>query len=175
MDKTFVEAIASNFKKLKFFKRFLVLFPDISPGLSIESGRTRDENDLKYNILYLVDEEIVETGFWDNVGKIIETYHKDGLKNGTELEWHENGTLAAKGRFENGLREGIVTEWYENGVKKTEATFHNGQLNGWSEEWDSNGQNAAEGNYQDDRRVGNWTYWDDDGDSHEVFESGWDI
>ena len=172
MEKTFLEAIASTFKKSKYLKNFIVLFPNISlrPNLSIKVDQNGEYTDGGYNILFFLDEKLVETGFWGDLSKTSEKYYRNGLKNGPAREWHEDGTLAQEGHYENGLLEGIVTEWYEIGGKKSEAMFHSGQLDGRYMEWYPNGQPMEDGDYRADQKVGYWEYWNEDGELYESFE-----
>ena len=54
--------------------------------------------------------------------------HGEGLRNGFEITYHENGKKSSEGLFKNGSKAGVWTEWDDKGdVTKTD-TYKNGEL-----------------------------------------------
>jgi len=61
------------------------------------------------------------------------------IRHGLFQAFHENGTLASEGIFENRLESGLWKDFHENG------------------------QLAAQGDYKEGKEFGEWQYWSSEG------------
>jgi antitoxin component YwqK of YwqJK toxin-antitoxin module len=61
------------------------------------------------------------------------------LRHGLFVSYHESGTVASEGNYENGLETGVWRDYHDNG------------------------QLASEGSYVDGKEEGLWKYWSLDG------------
>lgn len=95
---------------------------------------------------------------------------KDGLKNGTHKEFHENGQLSYE---TNNIEDEIVGElkkWYDNGQLKEKTNFVNGKENGISFSYHENGQLHMKMNLKDDKYHGLFESYFDNGNLEEKGE-----
>ena len=67
-------------------------------------------------------------------------FYKNGLLNGSETKWFENGKLMEKRSFQNNTKNGIHTGFWLNGNKRFEYHFVNGFYEGLQFEWFDNGR-----------------------------------
>jgi antitoxin component YwqK of YwqJK toxin-antitoxin module len=65
--------------------------------------------------------------------------------------------------YRNGLRDGHQIEWLENGRKKEIITWHNGMRDGEQLQWYENEQEAFQGRMQQGKWVGECRGWYPDG------------
>ena len=71
---------------------------------------------------------------------IIETY-KDGIKDGLNVGWYENGQERFETNWKDGKLDGLSVRWHENGQKEGEVTYKDGEL--ISEKyWNSKGESV---------------------------------
>ena len=61
------------------------------------------------------------------------------IRHGKFIAYHENGTIASDGNYENGVEQGRWRDYHPNG------------------------QIASDGCYESGVEVGEWNYWDPDG------------
>lgn len=65
--------------------------------------------------------------------------------------------------FKNGVGEGIQKEYYDNGQLKVSFTFVSGQKEGKWIYYHSNGKKWEEGNFKSNLYDGKWTTWNEEG------------
>lgn len=122
----------------------------------------------------------------------IEPYDKDGIKNGTETEWFEDGKKEVEVEYINNEPK-RTTRWFQNGdlestrhwdengyktgvwekyrwdwdkkksVPEERATYKNGAKNGVYEEYYTNGQMKMQTNFKDGNAEGLTETWNEDG------------
>ena len=122
----------------------------------------------------------------------IEPYDKDGIKNGTETEWFEDGQKEYEVEYANNEPK-RTTHWFQNGdlestshwdedgyktgvwekykwdwdkkksVPQERITYRNGAKNGIYEEYYPNGQMKMQTNFKDDNAEGLTEAWNEDG------------
>ena len=89
----------------------------------------------------------LQTEHLDN-GMKLETTYKDGIKNGRETYWYENGKKASEGFYENNELEGTLTYWYENGKKASAGFYEDNKLEGVLTAWNEDGLLESEQGYK---------------------------
>ena len=82
------------------------------------------------------------TELLDN-GMTLQTYFENGLKNGSETYWYDNGCKASEGFYKNDKPEGVQTAWDESGQIESEQEYKNGVLNRTSTFYE-NGEKTVE-------------------------------
>ena len=55
---------------------------------------------------------------------------KNGLREGSWVDYHENGQLYSKGNYKNGLQEGAWVGYYKNGRLEYKGIYKNGSIEG---------------------------------------------
>lgn len=82
---------------------------------------------------------------WDPMGrKVTEFDLQNGMGEGKETMWYENGQKQQEGRNHLGKREGLWTFWYDNGVKQSEGIFKQGVKDGVWHTWQKDGSSAGQ-------------------------------
>lgn len=79
---------------------------------------------------------------WDRTGKVLSKFmYKEGKTIDGYLitSWHENKQKKKETHYKDGIQDGIWIEWYPNGKKKLENHYKDGYDNVWNE-WDENGK-----------------------------------
>jgi antitoxin component YwqK of YwqJK toxin-antitoxin module len=108
----------------------------------------------------------------------IEATYKDGLLDGLETTWDNQGHLFSEIMFIMGKFNGKVKQYYADGKPEFEKTYANDYMNGPSFHWYANGNKENEGNYVNCRETGVWTFWYENGQKQkegqykEGFEEG---
>src|SRR6478735_4371486 len=74
-----------------------------------------------------VGEETKKTEHWDN-GKIKEELISLGDNKTIERKYYENGKKKSETEYTNGIRDGKQFYWYENGVMGDSSFFKNDKL-----------------------------------------------
>ena len=102
-----------------------------------------------------------------------------GVKEGTWLEWAEDGAKIMDGTYKKGKKwnghfngEYFIggkkaveyVEQYPNGQKKVEGTLVNRKKSGIWNTWYENGNKQYSGNYKNDKKHGEWIEWEYDGE-----------
>ena len=105
--------------------------------------------------------------FWPN-GQIKQDYEwKEGLKDGPELDWREDGVQVCDGVNIEGRRKGTWTWWHGNG--EYAYAFHHddeGKTHG-EYKWDlEDGSKRARGEYWHGTRHGKWEWWQEKAHGH---------
>tara|TARA_Y100000310_G_scaffold278738_1_gene297417 strand:+ start:89 stop:748 length:660 start_codon:yes stop_codon:yes gene_type:complete len=80
-----------------------------------------------------------------------------------DTEWYSNGQKEMETHFKNGKPDGLTTNWYSNGQKLFETHFKNGERDGLETEWGENGQKMMESNWKNGKEDGLWTFWGENG------------
>ena len=71
---------------------------------------------------------LVEKNFW-----------RDGLLEGTQIKYHENGKKALEKNYENGIINGPYLVWYDNGRLQLQFYYHKGKKDGLQLEMNPDG------------------------------------
>lgn len=101
---------------------------------------------------------------WFESGKIkVKGDWKNGLEEGAQEEWNEDGVKISSVEFLHGVFNGSFLEWYDDGKPKLTTSYKNGMRQGSYQEWYSNGQLAVKASYSDGNIDGQLTEWYDDG------------
>jgi len=87
----------------------------------------------------------------------------DGLKNGIEKHWHNNGILASITTLKMGNIIGVKQEWYDNKKPSEISTYEDGMRDGISEKWYKNGILATYAEWKKDNHKGLSMIWDKNG------------
>ena len=115
-----------------------------------------------------VREGYFKDGFWDGlhlywyddgVTLFDSSNWNQGLLNGKQTLYFENGQKEIEQNFTNNIKNGLYTEWYETGTKKQEGTFVNGLKEGKWEGWWMNQTTLYQGQYELDKMSGIWKYF----------------
>ena len=101
---------------------------------------------------------------WSEEGKLLlEGNFKGGQRHGVTKSWHENGQILSESSYLNGLLHGPSRTWFANGQKDTEAVYTFGKIEGKSLSWFDSGAKATEAHYRDNILHGLETRWDNEG------------
>jgi antitoxin component YwqK of YwqJK toxin-antitoxin module len=83
-------------------------------------------------------------GSYDN-GNNKEAYQvKNGVLNGFNNSWNEEGQQRYEGHYKDGKQNGLWKFWWPNGQLKAESNYRNGKLNGTKRSWDRFGSLISE-------------------------------
>jgi antitoxin component YwqK of YwqJK toxin-antitoxin module len=66
--------------------------------------------------------------------------YKDGLRDGKQLEYYNNGQVKEESETVNGRYNGVVLKYWENGRIKSKENYIMGDLDGVNEDYDENGR-----------------------------------
>jgi len=99
--------------------------------------------------------EILDTGM------TLQTYYKNGLKDGSETYYYSSGQKASEGFYADNKLEGSLTYWYENGHKASEGFYKNDKPEGLQTAWDENGQIESEQEYKNGLLHGKSIFYED--------------
>lgn len=64
----------------------------------------------------------------------------DGIQDGIEREWYEDGTLRSEGLVRRGRAVGFCREWHQNGTLAVEQVFDDAGFLVKERKWDEQGQ-----------------------------------
>ena len=118
----------------------------LSAGTPSDSENTAEETDGTEVVRVESDQlEISDDG--------ILAHHNGKLFSGIATSHYPNGELATEISYVEGMRDGVETRWHENGIKRFEGRFHKNQLVGVFEEWYPTGKKRSEVLWQDGKRV----------------------
>jgi antitoxin component YwqK of YwqJK toxin-antitoxin module len=98
-----------------------------------------------------------------------ETYIKD-KKNGVSISYYPNGKVADELTWKDGIRNGTWLQYYENGTLKMSSGFLNGKRTGAFVLNYPNGLPEWRGIYKDDKREGTWLHYDPSGKNDSTIE-----
>jgi antitoxin component YwqK of YwqJK toxin-antitoxin module len=56
-----------------------------------------------------------------------------------ETLWYDNGQRAIETHFKDGEKDGVETVWFESGQKKSETPYRAGKKDGLQTNWDVKG------------------------------------
>ena len=71
--------------------------------------------------------------------KVRATTFKNGLKDGTEIEWYPSGAKKSETQWAAGKKQGAATEFYAGGQKSSETTYNAGTPVAAPKRWYENG------------------------------------
>ncbi|HRY31692.1 MAG TPA: toxin-antitoxin system YwqK family antitoxin [Bacteroidales bacterium] len=94
---------------------------------------------------------------------MMETPYVNGLPEGIEKAWYENGNLMSEISLKAGKFNGKVIYYYEDGKKKSEETYLDDYKFGRAVHYFENGQKESEGVYDNCRETGQWIYYHPNG------------
>ena len=92
-----------------------------------------------------------------------ERNYKNGLEDGVQRYWYDNGQLKTEENYKNGKLDGVRRHWYDNGQLSEEANYKDDELDGVQRTWHENGQLTYEANYKHGQRDGVQRHWCDNG------------
>jgi antitoxin component YwqK of YwqJK toxin-antitoxin module len=92
-----------------------------------------------------------------------ERHFKNGLLDGVETFWREDGVKSVEQHYKNGEKDGLETYWYtisdryyptdgrkcKQGNKKSTQYYKDGLLHGKKTTWDEDGKKTSEVNFVD--------------------------
>jgi len=84
--------------------------------------------------------------YFDNNIELI-AYYKNDLLEGVETYYYKNGNRSMETHYTKGIKNGPVTSWYYNGVIKESGTFVNNLFEGNWENYDERGLLTGEGSF----------------------------
>lgn len=83
---------------------------------------------------------------------IIENY-VDDVKNGEEIEYFEDGSIKATGKYEKGLKVGKFIKNHPNGKAMIVENFKNGKQHGYSYGYDESGKELGKRYFKDGKEL----------------------
>jgi hypothetical protein len=104
---------------------------------------------------------VVETEL-QGVNVIRKTPYRNGLMNGMEEEFYENGQIAARREYSEDKKVGIHETWYSDGKRRAHYEYSNNQYDGEVWEWYNSGALAIYARFEKGRSLGK-KFWREDG------------
>jgi antitoxin component YwqK of YwqJK toxin-antitoxin module len=101
--------------------------------------------------------------YYDDGGVWTEETFRDGVREGTFVEYHRNGRKAREGGYARGEREGRWTIWYESGVVEEESGWSAGVRDGAFASYSPSGKRKASGRHCGGPQCGRWLTFDEEG------------
>jgi antitoxin component YwqK of YwqJK toxin-antitoxin module len=101
--------------------------------------------------------EGVETSYYKNGNRSVETHYTKGIKHGTVTSWYFNGMIRESGAFINGMFDGEWENFDERGLLVGEGSFVNGT--GKRTTYDYMGRLQCETNFVNNKKEGLETYY----------------
>lgn len=105
----------------------------------------------------------VQTQWWSNGQKALETTYREGRQDGTRFSWHPNGQKYSESVFREGELDGTQLYWHPHGQKYLEGIYREGKPDGSHVTWYPNGQKDREVPYRNGKRDGLLISWDKNG------------
>lgn len=93
--------------------------------------------------IYFVPEEAADK----RIMKAKTTNYVDGIKQGEEIEYFNDGIIKSKAKYEGGLKHGIFTINHPNGNKMILERYKKGVLHGWCTTYDAVGKEVGKKYY----------------------------
>jgi antitoxin component YwqK of YwqJK toxin-antitoxin module len=84
--------------------------------------------------------------------------YNNNLPNGTWKYFYAQGKTEQEGQFENGKASGLWKWYFKDGSIKREEEFYQGKSEGLFVEYDTLGEAIVKGSYFDDQKEGEWYY-----------------
>lgn len=91
------------------------------------------------------------------------THYKNGIKQGEEKTYHEDGTLDCVFNYSDGKKNGVATSFYLDGSKKSEIHYKDDLQHGEQRNYDENGKLVSIENYEEGQKEGVSTEFYPDG------------
>ena len=88
---------------------------------------------------------------------------KNGKKDGSWVEYSDNGQLASKGEYKNGKEEGSWVEYSDNGKLASKGELKNGKEEGSWVYYHENGKLFSKGEYKNGKEEGSWVEYHENG------------
>ena len=88
---------------------------------------------------------------------------KNGKKDGSWIEYWDNGKLRTKGNYKNGYREGLWVEYSHKGKLTSKGNYMDTMRVGFWEIYWENGQLMEKGDRQNGKKEGSWISYNMDG------------
>ena len=130
---------------------------------SITKTVSSKEVALNNGILYLLIKPGPFTGLvndlWPDGKNKYQCAYNGGIKDGSELAWHENGEKMLAAQFKNGVQEGQSQEWWSNGELRSTTPYSNGKPHGEVKGWHNNGKLARIERYEEGKKIGKSEGW----------------
>ena len=103
----------------------------------------------------------VYTSYWGGGRKKKEAHYNQGILEGREAYWDENGLMTAVCSYSKGKKDGEQQLWFRNGQQKEFRQYKDGKEEGVCKSWYSNGSRMAETEYRKGLRHGTAKEWSD--------------
>jgi len=87
----------------------------------------------------------------------------NGLEEGIQKSWHNNGQLAERRFYTGGKKQGVQQSWWPNGRQRFSYTATKDEYNGELKEWDEKGMLYIDFNYTNGQEEGSEKMWWPDG------------
>ena len=127
---------------------------------------------LNNGVLYLLNNPGPFTGMvndkWPDGSMKYQCVYTDGLKDGPELSWHENGKRKLTAQHKANVQEGQRQEWWNNGNMKRITPYSSGKPHGEAKGWHENGRLARIVKFEEGLPVGKSEGWWENGARAEV-------
>ena len=183
----FIDVIAKHLPDLKTFRKFAVIFPDVTrllepkvPGVSLLELNTSEASLLEPKVpgvslrgfevlpsgnkkLLLFAGEIFDITEFVDGAKVVESAQWDGVKNGIYREWDHMRRLITEGQYLDNKQHGFWKIHDDEEGIYNEETYDRGKPNGLFVERYDSGQVKRQGNYRNGKREGIFTTYDVDG------------
>lgn len=82
----------------------------------------------------------VMTIYYISGEKYKETHYSDGMRNGSDKAWYEDGKVKMEAEYASDMPQGTVVSYFANGNKASETPYKDGKKDGPSITYDSTGQ-----------------------------------
>jgi antitoxin component YwqK of YwqJK toxin-antitoxin module len=108
---------------------------------------------------------------WDLAGESLKDLkYVDGkISDGFEIIHYPNSNQKSRlERYKDGVFEGLQTTWYENGKKKSESNYKNGEIDGTQTTWHESGRKELESSYKSGVKDGKSIYYNELGEVQSV-------
>ena len=106
---------------------------------------------------------IITKHFKNSENLSMKSEFSNGIVNGEELKYWENGNIKSSTQFKEGIENGGYEDFYEDGQIKTSGEFLSEKKTGRWIEYYKNGQKKFTGEFnKNEDKVGEWiSYWED--------------
>ena len=136
-------------------KKLLITFFTVLFCMTSSVGWSETMDDLiKRDTIYY--KKFTEVPFSGKVDGKKQGSLKNGKKEGSWVEYFDNGQLVSKGEYKNGKEEGSWISYWKNGQLFSKGDFKDGKEEGSWVRYHDNGQLFSKGDYKNGKREGSW-------------------
>jgi len=146
------DVINPSFAKFRTNKVKVIKIIDVLTGDELDSDRSIYDPNFIYKVGEIIQTEInsdINTVCGEGIhyfktykAALSWYYHNNinQIKNGTFIEYHENGRRDVEWNYLDGKLNGLQHGWYDNGQKNFEWNYLNGNREGLHQWWHTNGE-----------------------------------